>query len=175
MVFDLALFEALHRAVHLSVAFDAAIIFFGHYAPYLAVFFALPLLVLRVKPVSRGVSVFMSSLAAGVIARLGVVEIIRWFVHRPRPFELFFFDPLISAQGFSFPSGHAAFFFAFAVVLAYYDRRLGRWFLGLATVVSLARVLAGVHYPLDVLVGALVGAVVAAVLVPFLKFSSRTV
>jgi undecaprenyl-diphosphatase len=65
----------------------------------------------------------------------------------------------------SFPSDHAvaAFAIAFAVVL--YGRRMGALFLAGATVIALSRVVVGVHYPGDVVAGALVGLACALVVV----------
>lgn len=57
----------------------------------------------------------------------------------------------------SFPSGHAASSFACAVVLASFAPRL-RWPLFvLAALIAFSRAYVGVHFPLDVLVGAGVG------------------
>jgi undecaprenyl-diphosphatase len=60
----------------------------------------------------------------------------------------------------SFPSGHAATSFACATVLA---AAVPRWrfaFLVLAAAVAYSRLYNGVHYPLDVVAGAVLGALV---------------
>jgi len=57
----------------------------------------------------------------------------------------------------SFPSGHAQHSFAWLVSLALLHRRGAAGFLGLAVLVALSRVYLGVHYPLDVTVGAVLG------------------
>ena len=57
----------------------------------------------------------------------------------------------------SFPSGHATVSFACATVLAVAVPRLRWWLFALATLIGLSRVYVGVHYPADVLVGALLG------------------
>jgi undecaprenyl-diphosphatase len=61
----------------------------------------------------------------------------------------------------SFPSGHAATSFAAAVLLSFVAPRLAPAFLLLAVAIGFSRVYVGVHYPLDVLAGALLGAGVA--------------
>jgi undecaprenyl-diphosphatase len=68
----------------------------------------------------------------------------------------------------SFPSDHAAAAFAIATVLFVLHRRLGIVALLAAALMSVARVYVGVHYPGDVLAGALVGIAVAALLVTWL-------
>jgi membrane-associated phospholipid phosphatase len=81
-----------------------------------------------------------------------------WF--RPRPFvairgieHLYGVDPWSQ----SMPSGHATAAFALAMTVALVDRRAGRFFLVAAALVALGRVLVGVHYPSDIIVGAAVG------------------
>ncbi|MFJ1756083.1 phosphatase PAP2 family protein [Kitasatospora sp. NPDC088134] len=57
----------------------------------------------------------------------------------------------------SLPSNHTVIVFAGAAVLWHADRRLGALAAVLAVAMGLSRVLVGVHYPHDVLLGALVG------------------
>jgi undecaprenyl-diphosphatase len=90
-----------------------------------------------------------------------IVKIINIFYDRLRPFELYptgevrliFYTPTDP----SFPSNMAAVAFAFAAGTWLVNRKLGYIFLIPAVLASFARVYVGVHYPLDVTVGAVVG------------------
>jgi undecaprenyl-diphosphatase len=63
----------------------------------------------------------------------------------------------------SFPSGHTAAAFAFATAVGHVLPLAGVPLRGLAALVGYSRVHTGVHYPGDVIAGALIGAVVAEV------------
>jgi undecaprenyl-diphosphatase len=69
------------------------------------------------------------------------------------------------SQGLSFPSSHAANSFAVAVLISLIYRRRVWLYLAIAALVSYSRVAVGVHYPLDVLVGAVVGTLCAVAVV----------
>jgi undecaprenyl-diphosphatase len=60
----------------------------------------------------------------------------------------------------SFPSGHAAGSFAVAAFVVMLHPRAGTAIFALAALISVSRVALGVHYPSDVVAGALVGALV---------------
>jgi undecaprenyl-diphosphatase len=62
---------------------------------------------------------------------------------------------------YSFPSGHATVAFACATVLALAVPRLALPLYVLAALVAFSRVYVGVHYPLDVLAGAVLGVALA--------------
>src|SRR5882724_2203039 len=104
------------------------------------------------------------SLCDGWICRL-----LKEVVARPRPFlTLSDVHCLIGKGGsFSMPSSHAANWFAAVMVAAVYYRRSLWFMLPAACLVSYSRVYNGVHYPSDVLVGALLGAGFAAAVLWF--------
>jgi len=83
---------------------------------------------------------------------------------RPRPFAT---HPLAThlfaapSTDPSFPSDHAAAAFAIAVAVLAFSRPLGGGFVVAATLIALSRVAVGLHYPSDVLAGALVGVAAA--------------
>jgi undecaprenyl-diphosphatase len=83
----------------------------------------------------------------------------RPFIPEPQPAPLF-----IGVRGDSFPSAHAATSFAAAVVLTSLFPRRWPVFFGLAVAMAFSRVYVGVHYPGDVLAGAVLGVLVATAL-----------
>lgn len=113
----------------------------------------------------------ISAFAAAGIGLL-VSQIISHLWERPRPFVT---DPtgaiLVTPPNPdpSFPSDHATAAFAIAFAIFYFSRRAGFVFLAAATAIALSRVFAGVHYPSDVLGGAVIGFASAAVVVLLLQ------
>ena len=69
----------------------------------------------------------------------------------------------------SFPSNHAAniCFISFFLSYMYYNRR--KYFITLAILVSISRVYIGVHYPLDIMVGALIGITVGYLMIKIIN------
>lgn len=102
------------------------------------------------------------AVVAGVLALAINVVISHLTPYRPRPFvyEPSVIHQLVSHKAdTSFPSDHAAGSFAFAVGLFYAGVSDGLWALLFAMAVALARVFVGLHWPTDVLAGAVVGLV----------------
>lgn len=90
--------------------------------------------------------------------------LVKDFTHRTRPFVAHpAIHPLYVVHSSSFPAGHAATAFAAAVLLSIAAPRLAPAFLALAALIGASRVYVGVHYPTDVLAGALLGAAVGGV------------
>jgi undecaprenyl-diphosphatase len=87
-------------------------------------------------------------------------------VARPRPF-LSIPDPeplILGVVGDSFPSGHAATSFAGAATLVRFLPRSWAVLFVLAAAIAFSRVYVGVHYPTDVVGGAILGLAVALAL-----------
>jgi undecaprenyl-diphosphatase len=88
-----------------------------------------------------------------------------WF-GRVRPCNVFPQVHLLAgcSHSGSFPSSHAANIFATGTILTFFYRRVWLIWLTIAVMVSFSRIYVGVHYPLDVLGGAVYGILLAAVI-----------
>ena len=87
------------------------------------------------------------------------LSLFRSWVNRPRPYETWDIQPLIvkDTRGHSLPSRHV--FSASMVSMCYlaFAGPVALWLLGLTILLAFCRVLAGVHYPLDVCLGLVLG------------------
>lgn len=92
-------------------------------------------------------------------------RVIKNQVGRPRPFQNESFSPQVrkigEAHGSSFPSNHAANSFAGATTLSFLFPHFSIFFFVYAALVAVSRVYVGVHYPFDIMFGALVGCFVS--------------
>ena len=113
----------------------------------------------RIARQRHQVGVFAALTAMGLASL--TVFVLNAHYDRPRPFEtlgdvtLLFYRPTDP----SFPSNAVAAAFGIAAAVWGVNRRLGTALLIAAGLYGLARVYAGVHYPLDVIAGALIGIV----------------
>ncbi|MFC5452478.1 undecaprenyl-diphosphatase [Paenibacillus aestuarii] len=105
---------------------------------------------------------------------LAVSGIIGHFFYRDRPFVTHHVLQLIAhPANASFPSDHATGAFVIATSIWLYHRKAGKVWLALAACIAVSRVWTGVHYPTDVLAGALLGLLIAVCMHQWLKSSTR--
>ena len=163
MTLDTQLFYLLNNLAGQSPLFDAVILFLASYLAYILVALFLVLVFLSQYSKREKLQIFWVTIISAVIARLGVTELIRFFYHRPRPFTDLPVNQLFTSNEWSFPSGHATFFFAMATAIYLYNKKWGTVFFIAAILITISRVIAGIHYPSDIVGGALIGVAVAYV------------
>jgi len=158
---DYALFHAINGFAGRSSALDALMIASAKYLPFV---FALVLVGLWLSWRSRNQrGAFLAGVSA--LIALGLGQLIGKAFPRPRPYLSHAVNQLIPRSlDTSFPSDHAILGFAVAVMVWRYNRRVGAALLVLATLLAIARVFVGAHYPSDVLGGALLGALTSMAL-----------
>ena len=105
-----------------------------------------------------------------------VTALLKYAVQRDRP-PAVVLDPkplMEVPTTSSFPSGHASTSFACAYVISRLAPRLTVFVYVLAALIGFSRIYVGVHYPLDVLAGAVLGLVVAKALLTLLAALRRS-
>lgn len=172
MNLDFFLFQKLNYLAGKSIFFDTLFIFLAEYLGYVLIAFLFLLFFKNSKkyknPSPRSGTLFFATaknwqmvlpaFLAAVLARFGIVELVRLLWERQRPFvennvNLLFSHP---ATG-SFPSGHAAFFFGLSAAVYLYNKKAGILFFFASFLISISRVISGVHWPSDIIAGAAIG------------------
>src|SRR3989344_186065 len=148
-----AVFYFFYNLAHRSDLLDQIIVFYAVYFPYLVALLAAIFLIFYYKSLRAFLAVFLSAGLAVLLAK-----IFKSLIHLGRPFAAFpDIQTLFAETGYAFPSSHATFFFALAVALFFYNKRAGWWFMAFAVLIGLARIMAGVHSPQDILAGFILG------------------
>ncbi len=116
------------------------------------------LLAWKARDLKPGAKVIFAVLLAYAIVDVALKPIIC----RERPFNVLDLDVIGSAPtSWSFPSGHTASAFAGAISLLLIDRRIGIPFVVYACFIGISRMYLCVHWPTDVLAGAIIGTLAA--------------
>lgn len=90
-----------------------------------------------------------------------VSVILKFFIDAPRPFVTDGMENIFLVHSnTSFPSGHATIFFALATAIFLYSKKVGYLFFIFAILISLSRIIAHIHYPLDIFAGTVIGILV---------------
>lgn len=88
-----------------------------------------------------------------------ILSMFRGYNNAPRPYQEFDIEPIIvkDTQGKSFPSRHVFSTFLIAMTLYYISMPIGISLMVIGSAIALIRVIGGVHFPRDVIAGALIG------------------
>lgn len=162
------LFYWMHSAVGYSDFFDRLIILIAEDIDIYIVFIAVVFILsykhtyrhAAQKILKRQVIIELLIIFSGVMLAWGISYLMKIGFAAPRPFLRFSdVQPLFPYGGYnSFPSGHATLFSSLGSAIYLLHRRVGIVFIVLAILIGLARVIAGVHFPVDILFGWVLGA-----------------
>jgi len=156
------IFSYLYGLAHKSEIFDAVAIFLATDFAFL-ILFAFVYFLYKHEDKRRGLRELLIVLGSGVLA-WAIARGIKYFFPAPRPDVMIDAMMPLFAHGSgidSFPSGHSTFFGGLATALYFYHKKLAVFFGVSAVLISLARVIAGVHFPIDIFAGLILGASVA--------------
>jgi len=153
---DQTVFDFIYSLAGQSRILDWFGVFFAEYMPIIFVGLVLYFLIREgtwIKKVERFVILaFTFVLSYGIFG-----GILHFFILRNRPFIDLGFSPLFTETGNAFPSRHALILFSIAALIFSFNKRIGLWLFFFALVNGFARVFVGVHWPSDIVGGAIIG------------------
>lgn len=169
--FDAGVMDFVQRHFH-NIVTDSVFPIITYLGELGAVWVFLAVILLFFPKTKRcGSLMLLSMLATFLVGEVFLKNV----VDRPRPFQTYPGAVQLLIQepsSWSFPSGHSSSSFAAATVVFAYSRRWGTAALGLAALIAFSRMFLFVHYPTDVLAGAVLGALCAlGVLAVFRKLT----
>ncbi|MFA5937057.1 MAG: phosphatase PAP2 family protein [Candidatus Paceibacterota bacterium] len=163
------IFFFFYNLAHQSVFIDDLIIFLADFFPYIVVFLAVVFLLRRIdwdiklqapEFFYKFKEFFLIFFSSGLAWLLSYV--LKLLFHTARPFDTFSnVNSLFVETGYAFPSGHSTFFMALAVAIFLKNKRIGCIFILFAILIGLSRIIAGVHFPIDILGGFVLGGAIA--------------
>lgn len=162
MNIDYQLFELVNQLAGRSQFLDQFVVYFSKFGPVLFCFVFVWLWFTKKGNQYENRQLVLFALMIAVVT-IGINKVIELSYFRERPFVNHDVNLLSDKTNDdpSFPSNHAGGSFALAFAVFWKYRKIGAIFLILAFFMALSRLFIGVHYPLDVTVGALIALSVA--------------
>ncbi len=162
------MFTFLNSLIFKNQIFDSSIFFIAVQLPYIV--FGIGAIYLFFIPADKNNLTWIKGLPNRVLKCIHAVvavggatlvsKIMKIVFHISRPFEgangIHSLFP--HSGGDSFPSGHATAFAALATIIYFHNKKAGLFFWICAIAISVSRVIAGVHYPADIVAGITIGA-----------------
>ena len=172
------IFFFFYNLAHQSDFFDKLVVFFAVYFIYIVIIssFLFLLFYYKILPSGNPIKELVSKWKKFILicvsggSALVLAKILKTLIHTPRPFDVFSqVHPLFVETGYAFPSGHTIAASAIAFALFFTNKKAGYVFMFFALIIGLARITAGVHFPIDILGGFVIGALVSSLVAYFVK------
>ena len=160
MIINEIIFRFLNNFASQDKLFDAIVIFLTDKFGLFLIFGLLIFLFIHKHKEDNLRNIFVI-LVSAIIAWL-ISKTIKFFYFSPRPFETLDNVNLLFEYGESdsFPSGHATFFSALATSFYFYHKYLAIIYIIGAILIGLSRIIAGIHWPSDILAGYALGGLI---------------
>lgn len=173
-----SIFFSLYNLSHQSPFFDWLVIFFSQYFQYFVISLAIIFLLSHHDVLNSNNKFKDNILKLKEIFLVSLSVFLAWvssiflkiIFHTSRPFiEFPNIVPFFRPTDYSFPSGHSAFFMAVSVAIFLYHKKMGYIFMIFAFLIGISRVIAGVHYPVDIVGGYVFGSIISYLLIKIFK------
>lgn len=159
---DISLFYSVYNYSGHSAWTDWLIVFVGEDLIYLILLAFVIDIAREFRKKRRNNAWTLIETISGALVALLVTAGIRLVYPRLRPFlALGLTQHVLTDYAYSFPSAHTIFLFALATGIYRVNKRVGLGLYILALLVGLARIAGGVHYPSDIIGGAVLGILVS--------------
>ncbi|MCK5021735.1 MAG: phosphatase PAP2 family protein [Candidatus Pacebacteria bacterium] len=151
---NLEIFRFLNDLALQNQLFDILIIFIADWCIWWMFAIFLFVIIYKKPTWKPSFQVGFSTLSVWVIAK-----IFKYFYFSPRPFVELENVKILFTHGLndSFPSGHMVLASALATAIYFYNKKLSILFFIFAILIGLSRIIVGIHWPLDIIVGLIWG------------------
>lgn len=158
MNLDSQLFYLLHNFTGQNEFLDQTIFFVGEYLIWLIGLLFVWSIYRHYKK-DRKSTRYLPLLAftSAIITNVCISFSMKMLIHRLRPFQVLPIHHLITDTTYAFPSGHTTFMFALATGVYAYNKKLSITLYIFGLLIGIARIMGGVHWPSDILGGAVTG------------------
>ena len=130
--------------------------FFCTFTPLLVAFIYAITIIFLIINKDKNLNLFLFVPASNFL----FISVMRKLLNKSRPYDLFNHTPIVKyskGKGKSFPSRHTSSAFVIAISYFYINYiYIGLFMLAVACIVGLSRIIAGVHFPRDIIAAALI-------------------